>query len=79
MLKIGCQLNLTLDISTAQHIERIAHDAYLRPSGVGRTLLLQRLNLESAGWKVSDKDLGRLLEAVCRLPKDGIEELKEVL
>ena len=79
MLKITCQLSLTLDIPTAQHIERIAHDAYLGPGGVGRTLLLQRLALESAGWKVGDNDLGRLLEAVCRLPKDGVEELAEAI
>ena len=79
MLKAACHLNLTLDVPTTEHLERISDEHYLRPTSAGRILFLQRLALESAGWKIDDKDLGGLLEIVCRLPKGGIEELEQVI
>ncbi|MCA9445273.1 MAG: hypothetical protein KC964_31080 [Candidatus Omnitrophica bacterium] len=62
-----CQLNLTLDVPTAEYVEEIAFAAHKRPSGVGRDLLLERLELARAGWSVDDREtlslIKRLLEA----------------
>lgn len=56
-----CQLNLTLDVPTAERVEEIAFAAHMRPSGTGRDLLLERLELVDAGWGLDDKET---LEAV---------------
>lgn len=78
-VKTTCQINLTLDPSVGDQIDRIAREEYIRPGAAARTLLIQRLALESAGWKIRDKDWGRLLEAVCRLSQEGVKELRSVL
>jgi hypothetical protein len=77
--KPTCQLNLTLEVPTAEHVERISWEAHLRPSGAGRVLLDQRLMLEAAGWRIEDKQLAAVLESVCSLPKENREKLKEFI
>lgn len=67
MPKPTCQLNLTLDVPTAEWVERIARSANLRPSGAGRVLLEQRLKLESAGWGIEDSELAEILNGVAAL------------
>ena len=79
MPKPTCQLNLTLDVPTAEWVERIAREVHLRPSGVGRVLLLQRLALENQGWKVDDNDLMSILEAVAGLKQEHLQSVKELL
>ena len=79
MPKPTCQLNLTLDVPTAEWVEKIARDANLRPSGTGRILLLQRLALEKKGWNIEDKEMGAILEAVCGLEGNDLEEVKDLL
>jgi len=79
MPKATCEINLTLEPSVAEHVEQIARGIYERPTGVGRKLLVERLALESAGWKIGDEGFGRLLEAVCRLSKESVMELSEVI
>lgn len=79
MPKPTCQLNLTLDVPTAEWVERIAREVNLRPSGAGRVLLEQRLALEARGWKIADKDLGTILEAICGLNERDLETIKDVL
>ena len=79
MPKPSCQLNLRLDIPTAERIEHISDGTFLHPSGVGRTLLLERLELEEAGWKLGDKETLKILEAVCRVKEKHREKLKEFL
>jgi hypothetical protein len=79
MPKPTCQLNLTLDVPTAEWVENIARDANLRPSGAGRVLLLQRLSLAKKGWDIEDKEMGAILEAVCGLEENDLEEVKDLL
>ncbi len=79
MPKATCQLNLTLEVPVAETVERISRDAHLRPSGAGRVLLEQRLALEAAGWRLEDRELNTILEAVCRLKADHLEGLKGYL
>jgi len=79
MPKPTCQLNLTLDVPTAEWVERIARDVNLRPSGAGRVLLEQRLALEERGWRIDNKELGRILEAICGLGEKDLEAVKELL
>jgi hypothetical protein len=79
MPKVTCQLNLTLDIPIADHLERLARERYLNPSGIGRLLVEQRLRLETAGWKFEDQDLPTLLETISRLPTDRRDALEGFL
>ena len=73
-----CQLNLTLNVPVAENVENVAFAANYRPSGAGRVLLEERLALEAAGWKIAAKELGTLLEAVCRLDENGRNAVKDV-
>jgi hypothetical protein len=77
--KPTCQLNLTLDVPTAEWVERIARDVNLRPSGAGRVLLLQRMALEDKGWKIDDEDVGSILGRVAALEERDLEAVKELL
>ncbi len=79
MPKATCQLNLTLDVPVAENVERIARSVHLTPSGAGRVLLHQRLALEENGWKLENKDLEKLLGAVCRLNGAQVEALRGFL
>ena len=79
MPKPTCQLNLTLDVPTAECVERIARDVNLRPSGAGRVLLLQRMGLENKGWRIDDDDLGSILERVAALGEQDLNSVKELL
>jgi hypothetical protein len=79
MPKPTCQLNLTLDVPTAEWVERIARDVNLRPSGCGRVLLEQRLALEARGWRIDDKEMGTVLEAICSLKNKDLEAVKDLL
>jgi len=74
-----CQLNLTLDVPTAQHVENIGFAAHYPPSGAGRILLRERLDLETAGWNIDDEELATILEAVCRVKKDARQEIIEAI
>lgn len=56
MARPTCQLNLTLDVPTAEKVEEIAFAAHIRPSGTGRDLLLERLELVDAGLALGDKE-----------------------
>ena len=71
------QLNLTLDVPTAEYVEEIAFSVHKRPSGVGRDLLLERLELVRAGWNNDDDDLKLVLKEVCELDADGLDKLKK--
>jgi hypothetical protein len=79
MPKPTCQLNLTLDVPTAEWVERVARDVNLRPSGAGRVLLMQRLELEEAGWKLDNSDLGEILRAIAGLKTDQLKSVKDLL
>ncbi len=79
MPKPTCQLNLTLDVPTAEWVERIARDVNIRPSGAGKILLLQRMGLESKGWRIDDNDLGSILERVAALGEQDLNSVKELL
>jgi hypothetical protein len=79
MPKATCQLNLTLEIPVAEHVEKIAREANLRPSGAGRVLLEQRLALETSGWKIESREMGTLIEAICRLREEDLQSVKELL
>ena len=79
MPKPTCQLNLTLDVPTAERVERIARKAKLRPSGAGRVLLLERLQLESDGWALGDFELSELLRGVVALNERGRREVEQVI
>jgi len=57
-----CQLNLTLDVPTAEYVEELAFASHKRPSGIGRDLLLERLELAKAGWKDRDDETKELLK-----------------
>ncbi len=59
-----CQLNLTLDVPTAEYVEELAFAAHKRPSGIGRELLLERLELAKAGWKDGDEETKELLKKI---------------
>lgn len=72
-----CQLNLTLDVPTAEFVEEIAFAVHKRPSGVGRDLLLERLDLEKAGWKSGDSEKMDVLKEVCGLNADSLDKLKK--
>ena len=72
-----CQLNLTLDVPTAEYVEEIAFSVHKRPSGVGRDLLLERLELVRAGWKNDDDVVKLVLKEVCELDADGLDKLKK--
>jgi len=78
MPKPTCQLNLTLDVPTAEWVERIAYEAHIRPSGAGRELLLERLQLEEAGWKAGNKEMIKILAAVCKLDENGLNQVKQM-
>ncbi|MCA9428715.1 MAG: hypothetical protein KC994_26795 [Candidatus Omnitrophica bacterium] len=56
-----CQLNLTLTVEQAEKVEEIAFAGHKRPSGAGRDLMLERLELVDAGWALDDEET---LEAV---------------
>jgi hypothetical protein len=77
MPKPTCQLNLTLDLATAEWIERIARDVNIRPSGAGRVLLEERLALEDLGWKIGDRELGTLLESIVALEGQDLQSVKD--
>ena len=79
MPKPTCQLNLTLDVPTAEAVEEVAFPAHYRPSGAGKVLLQERLVLAAAGWKIDDKDMGTLLEAICRLEELELQKVKDLL
>lgn len=77
MPKATCQLNLTLDVPVAEAVERISNEIHLRPSGGGRVLLLERLELEQRGWKAQDNGLKELLMRICVMDsrqRDLVEE-----
>jgi len=79
MPKPTCQLNLTLDVPTAEWVERIARGANLRPSGAGRVLLEQRLKLESAGWGIEDSELAEILSGVAALNDKDREAVRNIV
>ena len=79
MPKPTCQLNLTLEVPVAEHVEKISREANYRPSGAGRVMLEQRLALEAAGWKIDDKEMYTLLEAICRVRPEHVESIKTTL
>jgi len=79
MPKATCQLNLTLEVPVAENVERIAREANYRPSGAGRVLLDERLQLEAAGWKLDDGGMRSLLEAVSRLNESQRQALEDFL
>ncbi|MCA9419053.1 MAG: hypothetical protein KC917_22455 [Candidatus Omnitrophica bacterium] len=79
MPKPTCQLNLTLDVPTAEWVERIAREANLRPSGAGRVLLEQRLKLESAGWGIEDSELADILNGVAALNDRDREAVRSII
>lgn len=79
MPKATCQLNLTLEVPVAEHVERIARSVHLTPSGAGRVLLQQRLALEETGWRLENKELEKLLHAVSRLNGEQLESLRVFL
>ncbi len=79
MPKPTCQLNLTLDVPTAEWVERIAREANLRPSGAGRVLLEQRLKLEKAGWGIEDSELAEILNGVAALSEKDREAVRSIL
>ncbi len=79
MPKPTCQLNLTLDVPTAEWVERIARGANLRPSGAGRVLLEHRLKLESAGWAIDDTELGEILNGVAGLNDKDREAVRTIV
>jgi len=71
-----CQLNLTLDVPTAEYVEEIAFSVHKRPSGVGRDLLLERLELVRAGWNNDDDDMKEVLKEVAQMDAEGLDKLK---
>mgnify|MGYP003419662461 CR=1 FL=1 len=77
MPKPTCQLNLTLDLPIAEWIERVARTVNIRPSGAGRVLLEERLALEELGWKIGDKEFGKLIETIVGLEEKDLQALKE--
>lgn len=79
MPKPTCQLNLTLEVPVAEHVEKISREANYRPSGAGRVMLQQRLDLEAAGWKIDDKELFTILESVCRLKPESLKTFAATL
>ncbi|MCG3196906.1 MAG: hypothetical protein GHCLOJNM_01386 [bacterium] len=79
MPKATCQLNLTLEVPVAEHVEQIARSVHLTPSGAGRVLLQQRLALEESGWRLENKEVEKLLNAVSRLNGEQIEALRDFL
>jgi len=74
-----CQLNLTLDVPTAEAVEDVAFPAHYRPSGAGKILLQERLALAAAGWKIDDKEMSTMLEAICRMKAPELEKVKSLL
>lgn len=79
MPKPTCQLNLTLDVPTAEWVEQLAREVNLRPSGAGRVLLLQRMELANKGWRIDDDELGSILERVASLNEGDLSSVKELL
>lgn len=79
MPKATCQLNLTLDVPVAESVEEVARRIKLRPSGAGRVLLMERLELERAGWSATDSDTLQLLARICSLTAEQRNRLAEKL
>ncbi|MCA9443689.1 MAG: hypothetical protein KC964_23010 [Candidatus Omnitrophica bacterium] len=70
-----CQLNLTLTVEQTEKVEKIAFATRRRPSGAGRDLMLERLELVDAGWALDDEEA---LEAVKKfLVKRGAKKGKK--
>lgn len=55
MVRPTCQLNLTLDVPTAEKIELISQAVNQRPSGTGRVLLLQSIKFVESGLDFTDE------------------------
>lgn len=79
MPKPTCQLNLTLDVSIAEWVERVARTINIRPSGAGRVLLEERLALVDLGWKIGDKEFGSLLGAIVALEEKDLHAVKDLV
>lgn len=79
MPKPTCQLNLTLDVPTAEWVERVARQANVRPSGAGRLLMEERLKLQGAGWELGDAETAELLAGVIGLKPRDREAVRALL
>jgi len=55
-MKPSCQINPTLDPGTAAHVARIGRDMNIREGTTGHRLVLQRLQMEDAGWNIDETD-----------------------
>ncbi len=74
-----CQLNLTLDVPTAEVVEQLAFNAHKRPSGAGRDFLLERLKLAKAGWNLDDSEMLELLVKVVQASKSKQDKIRDLV
>jgi len=74
-----CQLNLTLDVPTAEKVEEIAFAVHKRPSGAGRDLLLERMKLVDAGWGLDDEESMDLLKKVLSASKAKKDKIRDLV
>ncbi|MCA9412563.1 MAG: hypothetical protein KC940_08965 [Candidatus Omnitrophica bacterium] len=79
MPKPTCQLNLTLDVPTAERVEEIAFAAHKRPSGAGRDLLLERMKLIEAGWPLEDDETMEFLLKVLSASKPKKDKIRDLV
>lgn len=79
MVTVTCQLNLTLSVPVAEHVEAVAREAHQRPSGAGRLLLEERLALESAGWDLNNQELMNIYKIIAELDPKKYQRAKEWL
>lgn len=74
-LKRASQFHLRFDLATFDRIETCARKNRMTAYDCGKSLLLERLTLEAAGWKIEDDQLATLLETIVRLPAEAREKV----
>jgi hypothetical protein len=77
--KITNQVSLTLDIDTFNKLAEVAEERGVRPGGVARMMVGERLEFCRLGWEINDQRMAEILKMICSMNEDERFELEGYL